>query len=440
MTSARPSSCPALLPGCKSWVITQPQSTRNAIMNQHAPVESRHRYNLAQPSLKAGASSKWGLSPRPAAAAPGRAARASRGCCCCCTGRRSAAVLPALAGSLRAGLLLLALEQSQQRHTRHLDHLEAHTGDITHGVAAATETGDEHLILRDGGGGAGRSRGETTALSKTIPPSRARRSCARRPAHQCVKLWQPVPKHNPASRAAPVRSIHAPPHPKAAPHILLDEVEAAVHGHERGDLLAVLDQLHARALADGRVGLLGLDAAARGGAGGDKDSVSQKGGSGAAKVEAARRLAKGACTQRAVTILELVPSSASHTSCRRRHTMCRCRCLTLPIDLDLLAPPAAAPHTMRAAPHGAASGQAQKRRSPPPRPLTSSPARCPWRGKRRRRASSTRCPDGSSCSPCRPTAGCACGSGACAPHPYHASYCGARARSSRGRERPRVSA
>lgn len=47
-------------------------------------------------------------------------------------------------------LLLLAPEQRQQRHTRHLDHLEAHTGDITHGVAAAAETGDEHLVLQAG--------------------------------------------------------------------------------------------------------------------------------------------------------------------------------------------------------------------------------------------------------------------------------------------------
>ncbi len=47
----------------------------------------------------------------------------------------------------RAHLLLLAAEERQQGHTRHLHHLEAHAGDITHGVAAAAETGDEHLVL-----------------------------------------------------------------------------------------------------------------------------------------------------------------------------------------------------------------------------------------------------------------------------------------------------
>lgn len=45
--------------------------------------------------------------------------------------------------------------------------------------------------------------------------------------------------------------------------VLLDVVQATVTRHERRDLLAVLDQLHPHALADGGVGLLGFNASKR---------------------------------------------------------------------------------------------------------------------------------------------------------------------------------
>lgn len=48
---------------------------------------------------------------------------------------------------LRAGLLLLLLPQGEQTDTGNLDDLEADTGDITLGLALATETGEEDLVV-----------------------------------------------------------------------------------------------------------------------------------------------------------------------------------------------------------------------------------------------------------------------------------------------------
>lgn len=50
-------------------------------------------------------------------------------------------------GSLRAGLLLLLLPQSEQTNTGDLHDLETHTGNITLGLALATETGEEDFVV-----------------------------------------------------------------------------------------------------------------------------------------------------------------------------------------------------------------------------------------------------------------------------------------------------
>lgn len=48
---------------------------------------------------------------------------------------------------LRAGLLLLLLPEGEETDTRDLDDLEADTGNITLGLALATETGEEDLVV-----------------------------------------------------------------------------------------------------------------------------------------------------------------------------------------------------------------------------------------------------------------------------------------------------
>ena len=48
---------------------------------------------------------------------------------------------------LRPGLLLLLLPQRRKTDTRDLDDLETHTGNITLGLALATETGEEDFVV-----------------------------------------------------------------------------------------------------------------------------------------------------------------------------------------------------------------------------------------------------------------------------------------------------
>jgi hypothetical protein len=51
------------------------------------------------------------------------------------------------ASCLRPGLLLLLLPQSRQTDTGNLDDLETNTGNITLGLALATETGEKDLVV-----------------------------------------------------------------------------------------------------------------------------------------------------------------------------------------------------------------------------------------------------------------------------------------------------
>jgi hypothetical protein len=106
---------------------------------------------------------------------------------------------------LRTRLLLLLLPQGAETDTRDLDDLETHTGNITLGLALATETGEQDLVVL------------VDEVQATVVGDCGLCSCGRS-AVVCGRLT------------------------------------------ESGDLLAVLDELDTDTLPDGGVGLLGLDA------------------------------------------------------------------------------------------------------------------------------------------------------------------------------------
>jgi len=89
--------------------------------------------------------------------------------------------------------------------------------------------------------------------------------------HQSHQSHQPCRRHHhhPPTRRLCTAGLPSVVSPRlrwgrGVVYVLIDEVEATVPRHKRGDLLAVFDQLSAHALPDSGVGLLGLDATARG--------------------------------------------------------------------------------------------------------------------------------------------------------------------------------
>jgi len=92
---------------------------------------------------------------------------------------------------LRPGLLLLLVEEGQERHVRDLDDLEADTGNITLGLALATEAREQQLVLCDSCAVTATAADHVNPRSHCAGPALRFQRCSQPRTFSSMKLRQP---------------------------------------------------------------------------------------------------------------------------------------------------------------------------------------------------------------------------------------------------------